>query len=155
MKKLITLLTALLLAFSANAYTIKGTVVDVLDGDTLKIQSGNEIHKIRLAYIDAPEMAQRYGVESKNSLTMLTKNKPAIADCYERDMYGRNLCAVAVGSTVVNFTQVTRGLAWVYTFYAPKNSPLFDVQATAKKNKLGLWSDPTQTAPWDFRRAEK
>lgn len=153
MKKL-TFILAAAVALSANAYSIKGTVVEVLDGDTIKIQSGNTVEKVRLAYIDAPELKQKFGTVSKNSLTMLTKSKPAVAECGGKDKYGRNLCVVTVDNSVVNITQVTRGLAWAYTYYIPKDSPFIRMQEAAKKDKLGLWADSKPQAPWDFRRAQ-
>lgn len=44
-----------------------GQIIDVLDGDTVKLRSDWHIYKIRLAGIDAPEKQQAYGVQSKCS----------------------------------------------------------------------------------------
>lgn len=44
---------------------LHGQVIDVLDGDTVKLRSDWHIYKIRLAGIDAPEKQQAYGVQSK------------------------------------------------------------------------------------------
>lgn len=41
---------------------LHGQIIDVLDGDTVKLRSDWHIYKIRLAGIDAPEKQQAYGV---------------------------------------------------------------------------------------------
>ena len=43
---------------------LHGQIIDVLDGDTVKLRSDWHIYKIRLAGIDAPEKQQAYGVQS-------------------------------------------------------------------------------------------
>ena len=50
---------------------LHGQVIDVLDGDTVKLRSDWHIYKIRLAGIDAPEKQQAYGVQSKTYLEHL------------------------------------------------------------------------------------
>ncbi|CAB4129772.1 COG1525 Micrococcal nuclease (thermonuclease) homologs [uncultured Caudovirales phage] len=154
MKK-ISFLLAALIHIAASAYTITGKVVEVLDGDTIKVQTNQQIAKIRLAYIDAPELDQKFGTISRNSLSMLTRNKQVVADCKEKDMYGRDLCVVVVEDIVTNDAQLARGLAWAYTQYLPKNSHYPIIEAKAKKEGRGLWSDAKPVAPWDFRRTNK
>ena len=146
-------------AFSAetndiqNVIPIIGTIVAVSDGDTLTLlDSNNAQHKIRLAFIDAPEKKQAFGEVAKQSLAGLGFAKQAKAHCPNRDRYGRNVCEVIVDGKSVNTQQVERGMAWVYAAYAPKNSPLVLLQEKAKVGKVGLWVDANPTPPWDFRR---
>ena len=47
------------------------TEIKVTDGDTVRGKYANELIKIRLAEIDAPELKQPFGVESKNCLKKL------------------------------------------------------------------------------------
>ena len=49
------------------------TEIKVTDGDTVKGKYTNELIKIRLAEIDAPELKQAFGIESKNCLKELIK----------------------------------------------------------------------------------
>ena len=49
------------------------TEITVTDGDTVRGKYGNELIKIRLAEIDAPELKQAFGGESKNCLKKLIK----------------------------------------------------------------------------------
>ena len=152
-KSLITFLVLWCLSFFTfgSPYKLSGTVIEVLDGDTIKLKS-DQIYKIRLAFIDAPELSQKHGVVSKNSLSMLTLNKKVIADCTENDQYGRDVCIVKVDSISVNETQISRGLAWAYRQYLPKNSNYIALEETAKKNKLRIWGDANPTPPWVFRK---
>ena len=152
--KLFTLLLSLFFIVGAQAQPIQfsGAVTQVHDGDTLKMDVGGEIVKIRLAYIDAPEMKQRFGPEAKLSLEELTRDKTVDATCSKKDLYGRYLCTLSADSKDINATQVERGAAWVYLAYAPKRTPLIAVQADAKSSHRGLWVDEEVTPPWDFRR---
>ena len=49
-------------------------VVRVIDGDTFIIEGGE---RVRMIGIDAPELKDLYGVESKNQLKALIQNKHA------------------------------------------------------------------------------
>ena len=51
---------------------VSGKVIKVIDGDTIYVRDyDNKTHKIRLAGIDAPEMSQPYGKESRSHLLEL------------------------------------------------------------------------------------
>ena len=155
-----TLIATSLLTFSfavlAAPFTIEGTVTRVSDGDTLHIvDAALEDHTVRMAHIDAPESKQLHGTGSKNSLTALSLNKRASATCYNQDQYGRNVCTVFVSGVDVNAMQVRRGLAWVYTDYAPKNTPLRAIEDAARTAKIGLWKSTNPVQPWVWRRKNR
>ena len=156
-----TIIAALLTVFSvsifaAQPYKIAGLVTKVSDGDTIHIQeSTGEDNRIRLAFVDAPESKQSFGVKSKASLTALALNKQAVAVCRLKDFYGRNVCVVTIDKLELNSTQVQRGLAWVYEEYAPNDSSLYALQTKAKSAKLGLWSEENPTAPWTWRKERR
>ena len=60
-------------------------VIKVIDGDTIWVKSANKHVKIRLSYIDAPELKQKFGIRSKNYLTNLIQDKKiGRASCRER-----------------------------------------------------------------------
>jgi endonuclease YncB( thermonuclease family) len=54
-----------------------------------------------------------------------------------------------------NSEQVRRGMAWVFVRYASKGSQLYGLEAEAKAQRLGLWSQPHPIAPWKWRAAER
>lgn len=68
---------------------LHGQVIDVLDGDTVKLRSDWHIYKIRLAGIDAPEKQQAYGVQSKIYLEHLIADKDVSIKVLSCDQYGR------------------------------------------------------------------
>ena len=51
--------------YSAEAYQIAGIVTRVIDGDTVQLAVGDAEKSVRLLGIDAPEIRQDYGVESR------------------------------------------------------------------------------------------
>ena len=57
----------------ADQYTAK--VIRVIDGDTIWVKSDNKHIKIRLSYIDAPELKQIYGIRSRDFLINLVLEK--------------------------------------------------------------------------------
>lgn len=136
----------------AQAESIEGRVIWVTDGDTLVvIIPGRQEIRIRLVWIDAPELKQAYGDQSKRSLSLMTLNQWVRVVDHGYDRYGRLLGQVYVGSLDVNAEQVRRGMAWVYRKYAPKGSPLLEVEQIAKMARLGLWSDPHPIPPCKYR----
>ena len=143
------------------AETFVGSVTRVSDGDTviLRIDDGTKL-KIRLSGIDAPELDQAFGKESKNRLTELVDGRTIEAQCSKKDRYRRWLCKLELDSKDVNLNLVKDGFAWWYRYYR-KDQTSEDQQtyqaaeATAKKNKLGLWGDFDPVAPWDFRRQKR
>lgn len=59
----------------------------------------------------------------------------------------------------MNLVQLQVGLAWFFRRYERELDPptrrLYTEAEAARTKKLGLWSDPTSVAPWDFRRAQR
>ena len=58
----------------------RGQVVSVHDGDSLTLLVGDEKVKIRLAQIDAPELKQPYGPESRSALVEMVANRKVRAE---------------------------------------------------------------------------
>ena len=158
---LIRILAALLLATSAQAATITGTVVSVADGDTVTVLDATKTqHKIRLTGIDAPEKAQPFGRRSKSSLSDLVYLKQVSVETDKKDRYGRNLGKVLVNGKDANLMQIERGFAWWYRAYKKDQSAsdrlLYEAaEASAKAKKVGLWADAKAVPPWEFRRLGK
>jgi len=49
-----------------------------------------------------------------------------------------------------NTEKVRRAMAWVFERYAPKDSPLYRVQADAKAARRGLRADNAPVPPWEW-----
>lgn len=144
----------LALFFSQLALALDGLVVGVHDGDTITVLSDDKTqHKIRLAQIDAPELAQDWGNVSKKSLSDLVYKKQVHIDVQTTDRYGRLVGKVYQGNTDICRAQVKAGLAWVYVKYNTDQTMVDDEQR-ARSAKLGLWSMTNAQAPWNWRKSK-
>ena len=56
----------------------------VVDGDTIRAEAKGKEIKIRLVEIDAPEMNQPFGAQSKNFLNRLLYEKDVTLHCSRR-----------------------------------------------------------------------
>ena len=160
MVKSVLVLFLFLLASHVGANEIAGRVVGVADGDTITVlDASNELYKIRLSGIDAPEKKQPFGTASKQSLSNLIFNRAVIIHWQKRDSYGRIVGKVMLDDVDMNLEQIKAGMAWFYRQYQ-KQQPIQDqadyaaAEQEAKANKLGLWVDDAPIEPWNFRRAK-
>jgi micrococcal nuclease len=125
------------------------TVVRVVDGDTVKLNTGE---KLRYIGIDTPETkhpkkpVEYFGKEASVFNTKLVSGKEILVefDVQTRDKYGRLLGYVFLpDGTFVNAELVKQGYAKAYT-YPPnvKYVSLFrQLQAEAVKQRRGLWNN--------------
>jgi endonuclease YncB( thermonuclease family) len=157
MKKfLVTAISVLLISFPAVSELLTGTVIDVHDGDTLTLKSGDKERKIRLAGIDVPELSQPYGVESRNALREVVLNRDLKVGTFKTDRYGRSVGKVSFDGQDINLKQVNAGMAWVYTDYLRELSNAdrgvyLDAEAKSKSEDTGLWKMNEPIEPWIWR----
>ena len=123
----------------------------VVDGDTIKGNIDSKRITIRLVEIDAPEMDQPFGVESKRFLKKLIESKKVTLISEGKDRYGRTLGELFVNKDNINEKMVKSGFAWVYDRYV-KSSLLYSYQDEAKSKTLGIWQSENPIAPWVWRR---
>ena len=142
----------LFVAFQTSA---RSDLVDirVIDGDTVSGNYLGKVIKIRLAEIDAPEMKQNFGTQSKRCLKIIINNsyRPITFKLKEKDRYQRSVGWLFSEDKNLNKEMVLKGCAWVYDRYAEDRS-FFEAQDFAKKNKLGLWKTEDPIKPWIWRR---
>ena len=143
----------LLLSFNA-AFLISYTPLEniqVVDGDTIRAEAKGKEIKIRLVEIDAPEMNQPFGAQSKNFLNRLLYKKDVTLISQGEDRYGRTLGEIYANGESANTLMIKSGFAWVYDRYV-KDSSLYKYQDQAKAENLGLWRDKDPIAPWVWRK---
>lgn len=147
------ILLSVAIFLAGTAYADRtGRVSRVHDGDSLTFVAKDVEVRIRLVDIDAPELAQAFGKQSRQALVTLCADKPARIVEQGKDRYGRTLARVTCAGIDANAEQVRNGFAWVFIRFAPKASPLYRVQAEAQQRRAGLWSDPQPVEPWEWRR---
>jgi micrococcal nuclease len=128
-----------------------GTVTEVLDGDTIKVNISGKDYTVRYIGIDTPEIAhnsketdQFYGQEAKSLNSWLVLNKTIFLekDVSETDRYGRLLRYIYLNDgTMVNYLIIRLGYAKQLTYQPDvKNAELFGSGVLlAKQEKRGLF----------------
>lgn len=133
---------------SIEAATASAVVSEVVDGDTIRLSTGE---RVRYIGIDTPETVdphktvQCYGNEAstQNELLVLGKTVILEKDVSETDRYGRLLRYVWLDGEMVNEKLVRDGYA-IEKAYKPdiKYQEKFKVaQLEAQQNKRGLWRE--------------
>jgi micrococcal nuclease len=143
------LLCAIAPAWGAERGTLEGTVVRVVDGDTIHVRIDTRVEKIRYIGVNTPELHHPTRGEEPGGREAAALNRQLAAgkrvrlelDVQERDRYGRLLAYVWVGDLMVNAELVRRGYAQVMT--VPPNvryQALFlKLQRDARQAGRGLW----------------
>ncbi len=146
---------------SANASTLVGTVVKVIDGDTFDMVDGGRItHRIRLQGIDAPERSQAFGNASTRSLTGMVSGKKVVVEWIKIDEYNRRVGKVLVDQQDVCLEQIRSGMAWHFKRYEYEQSDeereLYDrLEIEARAARKGLWADAAPIQPWAIRERQR
>jgi len=149
----------------ARAEEFAAKVIAVLDGDTVLVKRAGGPVKIRLAEIDAPEVAhagmgdqphssqkgQAYGSDSRRSLADMVLGKQVQVNSQATDQYGRMVAHLSIDGLDVNAEQIRRGMAWEYSHFH-SNRALIALQQQAKQDARGLWAQANPTPPWDWRK---
>ena len=112
----------------------------VIDGDTFKLETGE---KVRLIGIDAPELTQPGGKESREYLAQLILNKGiTLEKGYEdRDKYNRLLRFVYIGNTCINEEMIKQGYAEARYLTDSIREHYIQLEIEAETAKAGLWHD--------------
>tara|TARA_Y100000992_G_scaffold126201_1_gene82827 strand:- start:688 stop:1167 length:480 start_codon:yes stop_codon:yes gene_type:complete len=135
-----------------------GTVTRVIDGDSVIVKGNDTLNKIRLRYIDAPELSQSYGMQSKKFLQNQLLDKLVLVYTEYNDRFGRQLADIYIHndkeSIYINAKMIKSGNAWVYKKYR-SNSYLINLENHAKINNIGIWSMPEPLEPWVYRNKNK
>ena len=147
---------ALLLTLPAQA----ATVLSVGDGDTLRVDDRGKRLTIRLACIDAPEMAQGpYGQQSRALLANLAPvGSDVTLKVVDTDRYGRTVAEISRGGQSLNLRMVRRGQAFAYRQYLSNCDPTAYLRAErgAEVDRYGVWSVAGGIQrPWDFRHGRR
>ncbi|OAI43883.1 hypothetical protein AYO43_09755 [Nitrospira sp. SCGC AG-212-E16] len=158
MKRLAIILTALIywpttLLFASD---FSGSVVSVLDGDTIEVLHYRHPERIRLSGIDCPEKGQAYSKNARQAASALVFGKDVILQTHGYDKYKRTLADVLVpDGTNVNHELVKEGWCWWYRKYAPGDTVLEGLENEARAGRKGLWADRQPVPPWEWRKIKK
>ena len=127
-----------------------GRIVEVMDGDTLTVSSGDNTFKVRLYGVDAPEVLQDYGIVARDMLRdKVLDGEAEFNVVFVRD--GLYYSRVSYDGRDINYEMVRDGHAWYDKQNAPGETALEKAQDEAQRAKQGLWSVKSPTPPWVFR----
>ena len=127
MFRMMPLIVALAFPFSAHAWS--ATVLDVHDGDTVTVAPMGDVRvpiKLRLYGIDAPELEQKGGPQSRDHLLSLVRPGQGV-----------------------------QAWAYPAFCNAPFCKGWKKLERDAKEARRGLWSRKTPTPPWKWRQKQK
>ena len=141
---------------AAPGQILTGQVVVVHDGDTLTVQSGSFVYKVRLSDVDAPEMGQVFGKQARQYTEQMVLGSWVRVNVALIDRHGRRVGEVIVeDGWVLNEELVHAGFAWYYRVHPVRNDRLQKLEQYAFSKKLGLWVEKDPLPPWEFRRESR
>lgn len=135
----------------------------VHDGDTLRVNCQGTQLKIRFACIDAPELAQPMGTESRDYLRSLlseTGDKVKVQPI-TTDKYGRTVAQLwrtaSAGDELIQSRMASAGMAYPYERYksdCPDWSAVTSSSSRAESKHTGIYSQNLEK-PWDYRKNKR
>ncbi len=135
--------------------TVVGKVTRIIDGDSILVTDSKSVeYEVQLEGIDAPEINQDFGKESKEGLSKLLKDKTVRITWKIKDNFERPLAQIYDGDNHINMEMIKTGMAWHFKRYN-KDEELAKAETAAKEAKRGLWAAESPVAPWDYRKENK
>jgi len=122
--KLLALVAIIVCPRISEGHTFTGRVERVIDGDTIIVSASLpscpsvQLHRIRLAEIDAPELKAPGGQESKQALEDMILRKTVTVEWKHRGKYRRIIGMVFLGEEYINHVLLTG--AWAIRYAARK-----------------------------------
>jgi endonuclease YncB( thermonuclease family) len=130
---------------------VTGEVVEVPDGDDIKIVTASNLAvRVRLSGIDAPQMGQAYAERAKEVLSEKVLHRTVRVELLAHDGYRRAVGNVFHGDRWINLEMVATGLAW-HAAAALTDERLAKAEEDAREAKVGLWQESYQLPPWEYR----
>jgi micrococcal nuclease len=153
------LLGGAVLAAAQAPVGLEGLVVRVVDGDTIHVQIGERVEKVRYIGVNTPELRHPSRGEDPGARQAQDVNRRLVErkrvrlelDVQARDRHGRLLAYVWIGDTMINAELLRLGFAQVMT--VPPNvrhQALFTrLQRDARAAGRGLWGRASlRRSPW-------
>jgi micrococcal nuclease len=138
------------------------TLVETIDGDTIKVKLNKKVETVRYLLVDTPESkklgmcVQPYAVEASERNNQLVRTGPLTLEFEKgvgRDAYGRLLAYVYANGRSVGETLLKEGFARVAYILNPPYKYLSsyqDAETFAQKNKAKIWSKANYVTNWGF-----
>jgi micrococcal nuclease len=116
-------------------------LLEVLDGDTLRVVVGGEQTDVRLLGINAPERDECFSTEAREAAAALLASGPlSLQSAPEPDQYGRLLAYAYAGSTPLNAALLEGGYALAVQTDHPRLAEFLADDQRAYEARLGMWA---------------
>ena len=129
--------------FVSNNQATYAKVTKVFDGDTIQIESGENVRYIGIDTSEVYPKVECGSLEAKkeNENLVLGKTVRLEKDISETDKYGRLLRYVYMDNKFVNDELIKNGYAKVFTFPpdVKHKDKFLESENYARENNLGLW----------------
>lgn len=136
---------------SSDCGPTKATVLRVIDGDTIVLDTEDQI-SVRMLLVDTPETVNIdkgdktcYGQEAKAHTKSLVKTGDTVYLEYDQsctDKYNRLLAYICVNGTMLNSDLIENGFAYFYPYDNTEwkyRDEFEGLQNKARAGKIGLW----------------
>ena len=133
---------------------LAGQVLDVVDGNTIRVNLGDRVETVRYIGINAKQTTQPAKAPSQSGEDVTDVNRQLVArqqvrlelDAQERDREGRLLAYVFVADRMVNAELVRRGSAETMTIQPNvRYRDLFvALEQEARDDRRGLWANQSE-----------
>lgn len=147
---------------------LKGTVHEVVDGDTIvfcpKIEGEcklSERYKVDLWGIDAPEVVPRkqfHAQKAKEYLEQVVDSSIVVLEVKEKNEEGQIFAKVFVVGhehSNLNVHLLMEGHAWSIVEEDSAAAEYELAEAYARERKIGLWREIEPIAPWTWRESHE
>jgi len=124
-------------------------VNQVIDGDTLLLSCEKYNGLVGLKGIDAPEMAQPFGLEAKEYLQQIVSGQELTLLKFSTSTK-KGILIMPSGRSV-NASLVEYGLAWATDRKDSPKNYLIRYESVARSIQEGLWSQDKNQTPWEYR----
>jgi endonuclease YncB( thermonuclease family) len=143
-------------AFARDKHTpqvYEARVTRVSDGDTVWVQplSGGRYRKLRLDGLDAPEICQRGGTQSRDALAQRVLKQNVTVTEGTHDTYGRGLAKLQHKGKDVGGWLVAEGQAWSSRWHSSLG-PYQAQEARARAQRRGVFAQANAELPRTFRQ---
>ena len=128
----------------AGAQGQSATVLSIGDGDTIRVRQAGKAMTVRLACIDAPELAQSpWGQQARSHLQQrLPIGREVTLEVKSIDRYGRSVAEV-ISEININLAMVEDGHAFAYRRYLGgcDAREYLEAEDRASRRRYGLWQE--------------
>jgi endonuclease YncB( thermonuclease family) len=139
-------------------------IIKIMDGDTLRVEGGGKIYKLRISRIDSAEKGQPFSNDPNSDAGMVAKKclenvLAGMKDFHllieKRDIYGRTLGDI----DGLSFKLVQNGCAGLYPYaqFSSKKEKLLYMTAyvNARHERKGVWKFGGYELPKNWRKKHK